>query len=55
LRDRPLDPREIAAVVYAGVPGVDLALAAVQVRTHLRWLVERGRARHHADGSFTRE
>jgi ribonuclease/clavin/mitogillin len=41
----PLDPHGIAAVVYAGVPGVHLGLAAAQVRTHLSWLIERGRAR----------
>lgn len=32
----------IAAVVYAGIPGVNLALAALQVETHLAWLVEQG-------------
>jgi glyoxylase-like metal-dependent hydrolase (beta-lactamase superfamily II) len=37
-------PREIAAEVYAGLPGVDLHLAALQVRTHLEWLARAGRA-----------
>lgn len=35
---------EIAGDVYAGIPGVDLSFAAMQVRTHLAWLAERGRA-----------
>ncbi len=50
----PLDPEGIAAVVYAGVPGVNLGLAAVQVRTHLTWLVERGRVRA-VDGAYALE
>ncbi|MES2638663.1 MAG: MBL fold metallo-hydrolase [Myxococcota bacterium] len=48
----PLDPEGIAAVVYAGVPGVHLGLAAIQVRTHLTWLIERGRVVARADGTF---
>lgn len=51
----PLDPEGIAAVVYAGVPGVHLGLAAVQVRTHLTWLVEHGRVHARADGTFALE
>ncbi len=50
----PLDALGIARVVYAGVPGVDLGLAAVQVRTHLTWLVEQGRARR-CDDLFEQE
>ena len=38
-------PREIAEAVYAGVPGVDVALARWQVRTHLAWLAARGEVR----------
>lgn len=38
-------PAEIAAVVYAGLPGVDLAWAALQVQTHLNWLERNGQAR----------
>lgn len=37
-------PEEIAEDVYAGIPGVDLAFAAMQVRTHLAWLAAQGRA-----------
>jgi glyoxylase-like metal-dependent hydrolase (beta-lactamase superfamily II) len=55
LADGPRDPRGIAAAVYAGVPGVDLALAAAQVRTHLSWLVEHGRVRAIGDGRYARE
>ena len=51
----PLDPEGIAAMVYAGVPAVNLGLAAVQVRTHLTWLVERARVRAHADGTYALE
>lgn len=36
-------PEEIARDVYSGLPGVDLSLAAMQVRTHLAWLAARGR------------
>jgi ribonuclease/clavin/mitogillin len=43
-------PAEIAAVVYAGVPGVDLALAAAQAHAHLVWLEEEGRARRVGEG-----
>lgn len=39
------DADAIAARVYEGIPGVDLALAAAQVRAHLQWLQEQGRAR----------
>jgi ribonuclease/clavin/mitogillin len=35
----------IADAVYAGIPGVDMGLAAAQVRAHLRWLAEHARAR----------
>lgn len=50
LRDRgPSTPEEIAAVVYAEVPGANLMLAALQVRTHLAWLAARGVARVRAD------
>lgn len=38
-------PDEIAARVYANLPGVDLLLAAMQVRTHLAWLVDHGQVR----------
>lgn len=38
-------PDEIAAMVYANIPGVNLLLAALQVRTHLSWLVDGGRVR----------
>lgn len=55
LADGPLAPPAIAAVVYAGVPGVDLALATAQVRTHLQWLVEHARVRALADGRYARE
>lgn len=48
----PRDPEGIAAIVYAGVPGVHLGLAAVQVRTHLTWLIERGRVVALPDGTF---
>ena len=34
-------PDEIAGIVYGGIPGVNFALAALQVRTHLAWLVAR--------------
>jgi predicted RNA-binding protein len=36
-------PAEIAAIVYAGIPGVDLTLAALQVQTHLNFLQEADR------------
>lgn len=36
----PATPAELAAEVYAGLPGVDLTLAALQVRAHLTWLEE---------------
>jgi glyoxylase-like metal-dependent hydrolase (beta-lactamase superfamily II) len=45
----PLDPVGIARAVYAGIPGVDVGLAAVQVRTHLTWLREHGRVRRQGD------
>ena len=54
LADGPLDPVGIARVVYAGVPGVDLGLAAVQVRAHLTWLREQARVEHR-DGVYVRE
>lgn len=44
-------PLEIASRVYAGIPGVDLHFAAIQVMTHLTWLIERGRV-HEAAGGF---
>jgi glyoxylase-like metal-dependent hydrolase (beta-lactamase superfamily II) len=40
----PRTPREVAEHVYAGIPGVDLALAAHQAKAHLEWLGEQGRA-----------
>lgn len=50
LRSRgPASPVEIAERVYAGIPGVDFTLAALQVRAHLAWLGERGEARAVAD------
>ncbi|MFN7144809.1 MAG: MBL fold metallo-hydrolase [Myxococcota bacterium] len=55
LENGPLDAVGIAGVVYAGVPGVDVGLAAVQVRTHLTWLVEHGRARRLDDGRHVLE
>ena len=45
--------REIAGIVYAGMP-VDLGLAAVQVRAHLTFLVERGAAVRFGGGGFGR-
>jgi glyoxylase-like metal-dependent hydrolase (beta-lactamase superfamily II) len=54
LADGPLDPVGVARTVYAGLPGVDPGLAAVQVRTHLTWLVEQGRVRRR-DGVYERE
>lgn len=44
LRDGADSPASVAARVYAGLPGVDLALAAVQARAHLEWLREAGEA-----------
>lgn len=38
-------PEGIAEIVYEGIPRVNLALAALQVRTHLAWLEARGRVR----------
>lgn len=55
LRAGPLTPEDIAATVYAGVPGVHLGLAGLQVATHLTWLEERGRVRRRTDGTFSRE
>jgi glyoxylase-like metal-dependent hydrolase (beta-lactamase superfamily II) len=49
LVDGPLDPGGIAARVYAGIPGVHMGLATAQVRTHLSWLLERGRVRRHGE------
>ena len=43
-------PARIAASIYGDVPGVNLALAAIQVTTHLTWLVERERVRCSTDG-----
>ncbi len=43
-------PERIAARIYADIPGVNLALAAIQVTTHLLWLLERQRVRCTADG-----
>lgn len=40
-----LDAVALARAVYAGVPGVDPHLAAIQVRTHVRWLEEEGLVR----------
>lgn len=48
----PVDAQDIARIVYGGVPGVDLQLAAAQVRAHAEWLVEAGRARATADGRW---
>lgn len=53
LGDGALDPVEVARVVYAGIPGVDPRLAAVQVVTHLRWLAGAGRVREE-DGRWSR-
>ncbi len=39
----PATPEQVAATVYAAVPGVHLGLAAAQVRTHLAWLRDQGR------------
>jgi glyoxylase-like metal-dependent hydrolase (beta-lactamase superfamily II) len=44
LAEGSASPQQIAAAVYAGIPGVDFAFAALQVRTHLAWLAARGRA-----------
>jgi glyoxylase-like metal-dependent hydrolase (beta-lactamase superfamily II) len=44
LRAGASTPVEVAERVYAGIPGVDPVLAALQVRTHLVWLEEEGRA-----------
>lgn len=43
LRAGATDPEGVAARVYAGLPGVDLRLAALQVRAHVEWLREAGR------------
>jgi endoribonuclease LACTB2 len=45
-------PDEVAARVYEGMPGVNLTLAAAQVRAHLEWLEEEGRVVDHG-GTFT--
>jgi hypothetical protein len=45
----PSTAEEVAGVVYAGIPGVDLSLAALQVCTHLAWLEARGRVRASGD------
>lgn len=50
----PRDPVGIAEVVYAGIPGVNPNLAAIQVVAHLRWLAGVGRVREH-DGRWWRE
>lgn len=50
LRAGAPDAPSIAARVYAGIPGVDLALAAVQVGAHLIYLHETGRAAHGPGG-----
>lgn len=42
---RSVGPDQIAAEVYAGIPGVNFELAAMQVLTHLKWLQRGGRAR----------
>lgn len=42
---RAVGPEQIAAEVYAGIPGVNFELAAMQVLTHLKWLQRGGRAR----------
>lgn len=39
----PNTPEEIAAAVYAAIPGANLTLAALQVRAHLDWLEAAGR------------
>lgn len=49
----PRDPVGIAEVVYAGIPGVDPRLAAIQVVAHLRWLAGVGRVREE-DGRWRR-
>ncbi len=51
----PRTPQAIAGAVYAGIPGVDLGLATAQVRTHLQWLAERGRARVDTTDHWARE
>jgi glyoxylase-like metal-dependent hydrolase (beta-lactamase superfamily II) len=38
----PCTPEAIAAAVYAAVPGANVFLAALQVRTHLAWLAAGG-------------
>jgi ribonuclease/clavin/mitogillin len=40
----PRTPGQLAGEVYGRVPGVDLKLAEAQVRAHLAWLAEEGRA-----------
>lgn len=42
-------PIDIAATVYAGIPGVDFGFAALQVATHLTWLEGEGRIRRDGD------
>jgi glyoxylase-like metal-dependent hydrolase (beta-lactamase superfamily II) len=43
LRDGADTAERVAERVYAGIPGVDLRLAAAQVRAHLQWLAEQAR------------
>lgn len=45
----PASPAAIAAAVYAGVPGANLQIAAMQVLTHLDWLHAHGRVRPQGD------
>ncbi len=45
LRAGARDPESIAHAVYATIPGADLRLAALQVRTHLAWMADEGLAR----------
>jgi hypothetical protein len=51
----PDTPEGIAGRVYAGIPGVNLGFAALQVRTHLAWLEARGRVRRLQDERYTLE
>lgn len=52
LEGGPADAVGLARIVYAGIPGVDLRLAAAQVGAHAEWLVEAGRARATEDGRW---
>lgn len=50
----PSSPAEIAAQVYAGLPGVDLELARLQVCTHLAWAARAGRVHEAAAGRWAK-